>query len=835
MSEVAKTTGTHAEASAKIPPPPDTGEPVSLDAEELRRKYAEKYADDSPIPPALRPFMPMIWVAVLFLAIYGSGSWGNWETWTTSTGTPPTATLPWMVFRWLNDPSAAHGFLIIPIAGAVAYGMRRKLKELPFSTDFRGLIVMAIALLMHLTEALFDINGPSPLSIPFFLAGAVWYCAGTAWLRALAFPLAYLLFMVPIPGSLNQFVSFPLRLLAHNGSKAIVHALFGIDISGASMNMEFWRHGADPTNADPDYISKNLVSLVVADPCSGLHSLMAIKALHAITAYMSRLKLTWKWVLFWCALPISLVANVCRMVLIILVCTYIDKGFGLKAFHDYSPYLLFLFVFGILFFVGLVMEYLTGAYRTPMTTAAGLPGGSAHDSIDGKAISEAASISAAPEKVSAASILANLGKGLILGLLSGVSLIVRMIAFLRLGPSSELEAFLARMEKALAAPSSAANGNGFAFSIAAGIGYYVNILGLFWVVDMLSPKKKDASPPAPIDPANYPYIILFLAVIGLLMAVAYAFGRMGSERAEAKGYPAHFGFLMCFYFGPIGLFLLKKMEVNTAELEWRARATAGVEQSSNEAVEDTTPWTLEYKGKRPNFNAAYILLGIALGITLFLKFQPSDDTPNTVDLKQIPVAVEGWKYQDVPESAQSADLMQQIKADSYLTRYYQSPSGQIIELYVIYRRYGRREFNHNPDKCFPAGGWQMLTRDITDIPYAGEQRKAVTMLFDGKGVVTNVTDPATGRHKVGLPPATVTYFFASGDRTEYDFMKQQMWMALERILPNKNGWAMVRMTTIRSTNDADALAAQKEFLRVYGPGIQKVITTDTVHSKMAAN
>ena len=221
---------------------------------------------------------------------------------------------------------------------------------------------MAFALLMHLSEALFDINGPSPLSIPLFLAGAVLYIGGMQWLRALSFPIAYLLFMIPIPGFLNQFVSFPLRLLAHNASKAIA-GLFGIHIAGAGMSMEFWRHGADPSNTDAANIQKNLVSLIVADPCSGLHSLMAIKALHAITAYMSRLSLPWKWALFWCALPISLAANVCRMTLIILVSYYIDKGFGLKLFHDYSPYLLFLFVFGFLFFIGLVMEVATGAYK----------------------------------------------------------------------------------------------------------------------------------------------------------------------------------------------------------------------------------------------------------------------------------------------------------------------------------------------------------------------------------------------------------------------------------------------------------------------------------------
>lgn len=293
------------------------------------------------------PVVQLGMIAALFLAIY-------WDT------------FAFMMDRWIHDESAQHGWLIMPIAGYIVWTKREKLKALPMRSDARGLAVIVGALLLHLLEKALDMNGPSPLSIPIFAAGAVWYFAGLGWLRELCFPIAYLLFMVPIPGFLNQFVSFPLRLLATNGSKTIVRHLFGIQIAGAGMNMEFWRPGADHSNPD------DLIRFIVADPCSGLHSLMAIKALHAITAYLSRLKLGWKWVLFWCALPISLAANVCRMVLIIFVSAYLDKpverlfgwkDFGLHLFHDYSPYVLFIFVFLILIGVGRFLEWATGATR----------------------------------------------------------------------------------------------------------------------------------------------------------------------------------------------------------------------------------------------------------------------------------------------------------------------------------------------------------------------------------------------------------------------------------------------------------------------------------------
>jgi exosortase len=323
-------------------------------AASLTRQPQTETTLDPPRTGATIPYALLAIFGVLFLGIYAS-------------------TFVFMMGRWTNDPSATHGWLVIPIAVVVTYYKRERLKALTLSSDRRGLWVMAFALFLHLLELFFDMNGPSPLSIPIFVAGAVWYFAGTAWLRELAFPIGYLLFMLPIPGFLNQFVSFPLRLLATNSSKAIVEH-FGIQINGAGMNMEFWRPGSDHTNPERDF-----VSLVVADPCSGLHSLMAIKALHAITAYLSRLKLGWKWVLFMCALPISLAANICRLVLIILVSAYVNKQFGLDAFHHWSPYILFIFVFLILFSIGRFMEWATGATRksppnsSPDGPSSGLP------------------------------------------------------------------------------------------------------------------------------------------------------------------------------------------------------------------------------------------------------------------------------------------------------------------------------------------------------------------------------------------------------------------------------------------------------------------------------
>lgn len=534
------------------------------------------------------PYLPHLVLVVLFLCLYGIGAW----PWMPGFAEGHQATLAFLGYRWATDPSATHGWLVIPIAAVVTWHKREKLSRIPLSSDKRGLWVVALALAMHLSEKALDLNGPSPLSIPIFLAGAVWYLAGGAWLRELAFPIAYLTFFLPIPGGLTQPISFPLRMIATSGSKWIASHLFHVQILGSGMDMEF-----------PQVHGSQYVRIKIADPCSGIHSLMAIKALHAITAYVSRLKLSWKWVLFWLALPITLAANVIRITLLILVCAYGDPKFGLGAFHDASPYPLFVIVLLLLVSIGRTLERVTGGEKW---------------------------WKAEREK-----------------------------------------------EKALPAPEP------------------------LWQRVGKAPK---------------------FALIGSMMAATVVLSALATLNASV---PA-------------------------------ARA----------------------------------------------------------DVRALPAELGRWKCPngDISDSA-LAD------ADSYLIRDYVRDDGQHVQLLVVYRRYGRREFAHRPDYCFPAGGYVELKKETDTLPWADRDDNAVHMLFDGAKVKRSDGSE-------GVPMTTVSYFFVSGNRSESDFMRQQLIMALERVFPNKNGWTFVRLVSERITTDADAHAAQKEFMKTFEGEIRKLITTD---------
>ena len=244
----------------------------------------------------------------------------------------------------------------------------------------------------------------------------------------------------------------------------------------------------------------------------------------------------------------------------------------------------------------------------------------------------------------------------------------------------------------------------------------------------------------------------------------------------------------------------------------------------------TVPTPRSYVGElsaRPNFRVVIAMMFIALVLSTLFSLRREDVDLPIANLAAIPGDRGDWKCdREIPLPP---DLMNEMKADSYVDRRYVNLRlGQEVEIMAVFRRYGRREFAHRPDQCYPAAGYNMTSKDHVTLPYAGREVDAIHLVADGKGV-------QNGDGSVGAPNETLTYFFASADKTESDFMRQQLLMSIERLIPNKNGWTFIRLSSrhTRGSGDTEALAAQKDFMRVYGPDIQQVITTDTSSAGVA--
>ena len=224
---------------------------------------------------------------------------------------------------------------------------------------------------------------------------------------------------------------------------------------------------------------------------------------------------------------------------------------------------------------------------------------------------------------------------------------------------------------------------------------------------------------------------------------------------------------------------------------------------------------------------ALLLLAVAAVLGL-IGLRMGDMAAPHADVTLLPTAFGSWvmtgSEKTDPKNLSLGDATAQALAlDSYTQRTYMNrATGRQIVLLLEYRRLGRGAFNHRPEACYPAAGYAMTGRTTTPIIYGGRPAEAVTIVADYQG------------HQ-GRSHQVLLYWFTTGRRVESNFLKQQVEMALGRLQPDKNGWAFVRLVCERRPGDnvatfnADALAAEKDFVRQASPAIIQTISTPTAN------
>ena len=109
----------------------------------------------------------------------------------------------------------------------------------------------------------------SRVSLIVTLAGIVLFLFGWAHLRILAFPLAFLLLMIPLPAIIFNKIAFPLQLLASRVGESAISAA----------NIPVLREGNVLVLAN--------TTLEVAEACSGIRSLVSLITLGLVFGYFA--------------------------------------------------------------------------------------------------------------------------------------------------------------------------------------------------------------------------------------------------------------------------------------------------------------------------------------------------------------------------------------------------------------------------------------------------------------------------------------------------------------------------------------------------------------------
>jgi len=110
--------------------------------------------------------------------------------------------------------------------------------------------------------------------------------------------------------------------------------------------------------------AQNSFAFNVAPECSGLRSLLAMTALMAFYAWYSQKTPARKWLLFLFCIPVAVVANICRIILVVAAAAFFGQETAMGLWHDYSGYPIFL----ISVFLMLALDRLLNMdYRTAWT------------------------------------------------------------------------------------------------------------------------------------------------------------------------------------------------------------------------------------------------------------------------------------------------------------------------------------------------------------------------------------------------------------------------------------------------------------------------------------
>lgn len=219
-----------------------------------------------------------------------------------------------------------HGPLILAVVAWLVWQKRSAFARPPESRGnaIVGVPVMLIGLLLYVLGRsqdilLFEVGSHIPV-----LAGVLLIAGGVRLLRQFAFPLFFIAFMVPLPGAVVDALTGPLKQHVSEIAEQILYAV-GYPIARVGVTLTIGPY-----------------QLLVADACSGLHSLYSLSALGLLYLFLMKHE---DWprniILGLAIVPIAFGANVIRVMILVLVTYHFGDEAGQGFVHGFAGMVLF--------------------------------------------------------------------------------------------------------------------------------------------------------------------------------------------------------------------------------------------------------------------------------------------------------------------------------------------------------------------------------------------------------------------------------------------------------------------------------------------------------------
>ncbi|MEO0794525.1 MAG: exosortase [Verrucomicrobiota bacterium] len=269
------------------------------------------------------------WILTAFLGLAGFVLWqffGN----NVRTYVDTSSIFVWWTHQWTNPRSQTeYGPVVLLAAIGLSIWNWRRSPEVSVQPRIipAGILLMS-GLGLHAGGLIVEQARLSIIGLLVFINGLAWLAGGTRAGRATAFPLAFMLFALPLEFLFDEF-GFFLRLAVIQSATAIAH-LLGIEVI---------RNGTHLVSPDGSF------NYDVEPACSGIRSLVALAALSLLVGYCCFRSWWRRGLLFFLAFPFAYVGNVIRIFAIIIAAEWFGQDAGLVV-HEWFGFLVFVIVLG---------------------------------------------------------------------------------------------------------------------------------------------------------------------------------------------------------------------------------------------------------------------------------------------------------------------------------------------------------------------------------------------------------------------------------------------------------------------------------------------------------
>ncbi|AEJ01040.1 exosortase 2 [Nitrosomonas sp. Is79A3] len=242
---------------------------------------------------------------------------------------------------WTNEEQA-HGPIILFLSLWLIYRkwpeMIKRSEGKP--TSVLGWIFFFIALFLYIIGRSQQIIIFEMGSFILVLASVLLIKRGSSALKAMWFPIFFLLFMIPLPGTLVSLLTMPMKMA----------------VSYTAENILFWANY--PIARNGVILQIGQYQLLVADACAGLQTLLTLEALGLFYLNLVHHTSIFRNVtLAILIIPISFTANVIRVIVLTLITFHYGDAAGQGFLHGFAGMVLFISALILILGIDSILQY----------------------------------------------------------------------------------------------------------------------------------------------------------------------------------------------------------------------------------------------------------------------------------------------------------------------------------------------------------------------------------------------------------------------------------------------------------------------------------------------